>query len=339
MKYLTFASPQDMRNPCLGVLLNNTVVDLAELRTWAQGARFIPSEDLPESLIGLIFAGPEAWDYVNQLVTALEGEDALSLKGAQRKPVGYPMEQVFLYPPLPNPESLRDFFAFEQHVKNVYAFRGKEIPAEWYEFPAFYFSNPHAMYGSGSVIPYPQKSQALDFELEVACVIGKTGRDITPEQAQDYIFGFTILNDWSARDIMRKEMRVGLGPAKSKDFASSIGPWIVTPDELAQHATDRPGVYDLDMIARLNRDEKGRGNWREIHYSFGELIAHASRDAYLVPGDLIGSGTVGEGSLLGITKGDGPWLKPGDLVELEITGLGVLSNQIGAQGGQPGEDS
>jgi fumarylacetoacetate (FAA) hydrolase len=339
MKYLTFASPQDMRNPCLGVLINNTVVDLTELRTWAQGARFIPSEDLPESLIGLIFAGNEAWDYVSKLVAVLEGEDPLSLKGAQRKPVGYPRDEVFLYPPLPNPESLRDFFAFEQHVKNVYAFRGKEIPAEWYEFPAFYFSNPHAMYGPGSVIPYPQNSQAMDFELEVACLIGKTGRDITPEQAQDYIFGFTILNDWSARDILRKEMRIGLGPSKSKDFATSIGPWIVTPDELEQHATERPGVYDLDMIARLNREEKGRGNWSDIFYSFGELIAHASRDAFLVPGDLIGSGTVDRGSLFGITKGDGPWLQPGDLVELEIEGLGILSNQVGDVGAQFGKDS
>ena len=339
MKYLTFGSPLNMRNPCLGVLINNTVVDLTELRTWAQGARFIPSEALPESLIGLIFAGTEARDYISKLVAALEGEDPRSLKGAQRKPVGYPKDEVFLYPPLPNPESLRDFFAFEQHVKNVYAFRGKEIPAEWYEFPAFYFSNPHAMYGSGSVIPYPQNSQAMDFELEVACVIGKTGRDIPPEQAQDYIFGFTILNDWSARDILRKEMRVGLGPAKSKDFATSIGPWIVTPDELEQHATNRPGVYDLEMIVRLNLEEKGRGNWADIYYSFGELIAHASRDAFLVPGDLIGSGTVGKGSLLGITKGNGPWLKPGDLVELEIEGIGVLSNQVGAEGAHFSKDT
>lgn len=339
MKYLTFASPQDMHNPCLGVLVNNTVVDLAELRTWAQGARFIPSEDLPESLIGLIFAGNEVWNYVSNLVAALEGEEPQSLKGAQRKPVGYPEDEVFLYPPLPNPESLRDFFAFEQHVKNVYALRGKDIPAEWYEFPAFYFSNPHAMYGSGSVITYPQDSREMDFELEVACVIGKAGRDIPAEKAQDYIFGFTIFNDWSARDIQRKEMRVGLGPAKGKDFATSIGPWIVTPDELEQHATDRAGVYDLDMIARLNHEEKTRGNWAEIYYSFGELIAHASRDVFLVPGDLIGSGTIGMGSLLEITKGEGPWLKPGDLVELEIDGLGVLSNQVGAKGAHFGDDS
>jgi 2-keto-4-pentenoate hydratase/2-oxohepta-3-ene-1,7-dioic acid hydratase in catechol pathway len=339
MKYLTFASKQDMRDPCLGVAIKNTIVDLDELRTWAQGARFIPREDLPESMIGLIFSGSDAWKYVDKLVGALEGEDPLTLKGAHRKPVGYTTDEVIIYPPLPNPESMRDFFAFEQYVKNVYAVWEKDMPSEWYDFPTFYYSNPHAMYGPGSVIPHPQNSQEMDFELEVACVIGKTGRDIPIDQAQDYIFGFTILNDWSARDILRKEMRIGLGPAKSKDFASSIGPWIVTPDELEKQATDRPGVYDLEMIARLNGEEKSRGNWRDIHYSFAEMIAHASRDVFLVPGDLIGSGTVGKGSLLDITSGMGPWLKPGDLVELEIEGLGVLSNQVGAVSSPSSEDS
>jgi len=331
MKYLTFASKQDIRDLRLGAAINDTIVDLAELRTWAQGARFIPSEDLPDSMIGLIFSGSESWGYVSKLVAAIDGEDPLKLKGAHRKPVGYSRDEVILYPPLPNPESLRDFFAFERYVKNVYAIWKKDMPEEWYEFPAFYFSNPHAMYGSGSIIPHPQNSHEMDFELEVACVIGKTGRDISADQAKDYIFGFTILNDWSARDLLRKEMRIGLGPAKSKDFASSIGPWIVTPDELEKYATDRPGVYDLEMVARLNGEEKTRANWRDIHYSFGEMIAHASRDAFLVPGDLIGSGTVPKGSLLDIYNGEGPWLKPGDLVELEIEGLGVLSNQIGPE--------
>jgi 2-keto-4-pentenoate hydratase/2-oxohepta-3-ene-1,7-dioic acid hydratase in catechol pathway len=331
MKYLTFASKQDVRDLRLGAVVTETIVDLIELRTWAQGARFIPSEDLPESMIGLIFSGSETWDYVSKLVAAIDGEDPLKLKGAHRKPVGYSMEEIILYPPLPNPESLRDFFAFEQYVKNVYAIWNRDMPAEWYEFPTFYFSNPHAMYGSGSIIPHPQNSHEMDFELEVACVIGKTGRDIPADQAKDFIFGFTILNDWSARDILRREMRIGLGPAKSKDFASSIGPWIVTPDELEKYVTDRPGVYNLDMIARLNGEEKTRANWRDIHYSFGEMIAHASQDVFLVPGDLIGSGTVPKGSLLDITNGEGPWLKPGDLVELEIEGLGILSNQIGPE--------
>lgn len=328
MKYLTFANPDDIRNPCLGVLIDETVVDLTELRTWAQGARAIPTENLPESLIALIFAGPSTWNYVHKLVSTLKDEDPLRLKGAQRKPVGHALNQVVLYPPLPNPESLRDFFAFETHAKNVYAIRGKEVPQEWYQFPVFYFSNPHAIFGPGSAIPYPPQSQALDYELEVACVIGKTGIDIPIEEAVDHIFGFTIFNDWSARDIQRKEMRVGLGPAKSKDFASSLGPWIITPDELQDHATDRPGVYDLAMIARINGEERTHGNWKDIHYSFAEMIARASQGVYLLPGEVIGSGTVGYGSLLEITQGEGPWLKPGDIVELEIDKLGVLSNQV-----------
>ncbi len=124
-------------------------------------------------------------------------------------------------------------------------------------------------------------------------------------------------------------MRLGIGPAKSKDFASSIGPWIVTPDELHDHATERLGIYDRVMIARINREEKTRANWGDLYYSFGEMIAHASRGAYLFPGDVLGSGAVGSGSLLALTNGEGPWLKPGDLVELEIEGLGVLSNHIG----------
>jgi len=329
MKYLTFANPDDLRNPCLGVLMGEKVVDLAELRTWAQGVRAIPTEHLPESLMALIYAGPSTWDYVRKLVSALEDEDPVHLIGSKRKPVGYQINQVVLYPPLPNPESLRDFSAFETHAKNVFANRGKEVPPEWYQFPVFYFSNPHSIFGTGSVIPYPRESEALDYELEVACVIGKTGMDIRSDEANEHIFGFTIFTDWSARDIQAKEMRVGLGPAKGKDFASSLGPWIVTPDELLDKTTDRPGVYDLTMIARINGEERTRGNWKDIYYSFGEMIARASQGVYLVPGEVLGSGTVGNGSLLEITHGEGPWLNSGDIVELEIDRLGVLSNQIG----------
>lgn len=331
MKFLTFAQTADIPHPCLGVAVGQAIVDLEELRTWAQGARSIPGQDLPESLLGLIYAGPPKLQYVNQLHTAVLDEDPLALKGAHRKPVGYRQTQVVLYPPLPNPESVRDFFAFETHVKNVYANRGKDVPAEWYQFPAFYFSNSHAIFGTSSQIPYPANSKALDFELEIACVIGKAGIDIPAEIAEEYIFGYAVFNDWSARDIQLKEMRLGLGPAKSKDFASSFGPWIVTPDELQDRSTDRPGVYDLSMKASVNGELRTQGNWKDIHYSFGEMIAHASQGAYLLPGEVICSGTVGNGCLLELTEGEGPWLNPGDIVELEIERLGVLSSQIGPQ--------
>jgi fumarylacetoacetate (FAA) hydrolase len=203
------------------------------------------------------------------------------------------------------------------------------VPAEWYQFPVFYFSNPNAIFGPGEVIPQPAYTQEMDYELEVACVIGRPGVDIPVEQAEEYIFGYTIMNDWSARDIQRLEMRVGLGPAKGKDFATSLGPWIVTPDELADCAAGRPGVYDLNMAARVNGKECSRGNWKDLFFSFGEMIARASAGTYLLPGDVIGSGTVGSGCLLELTKGQGPWLQPGDLVELEIERLGNLTNRVG----------
>lgn len=224
--------------------------------------------------------------------------------------------------------SLRDFYAFEQHVKTANANRGREVPAEWYQIPVFYFSNHSAIYGPEDEIPYPAYTSALDYELEVACVIGKEGRDIPADKVEEHIFGYMIYNDWSARDVQRQEMAVGLGPAKGKDFAQSFGPYLVTPDELADRHTGRPGVYDLTMIARVNGEERSRGNWKDLHWSFGEMIARASQGVTLYPGDVIGSGTVGTGCLLETTQGKGPWLQPGDVVELEIERLGVLRNTI-----------
>ena len=331
MKVLTFAYPEDPHTPHLGVLKDNTVVDLAVARSWAQEERSLPVEFLPDSVFELMQAGPVAWRYAGNLVNVLEGIDPLYVKGVDRKPVGRRLHGVQLHPPLPRPMSVRDFYAFEQHVAAARAIRGKEMLPEWYQFPAFYFSNPNAIFGTDETIPYPGYSQALDYELEVACIIGRAGINIRATEAEAYIFGYTIFNDWSARDVQQLEMRVGLGPAKSKDFASSLGPWIVTPDEIAKHSAGRPGVYNLNMTARVNGEDRSHGNWSTIHYSFGEMIARASDGVYLLPGDVLGSGTVGSGCLLELTRGQGPWLKPGDQVELEIEGLGVLSNQVGDQ--------
>jgi fumarylacetoacetate (FAA) hydrolase len=193
----------------------------------------------------------------------------------------------------------------------------------------FYVTNHAAIYGPDDVIPYPVGSSALDYELEVACVIGRSGRDIEAEHAEDYIFGYTIYNDWSARDIQKQEMRVGLGPAKGKDFAQSFGPYLATPDELADRHAGRPGVYDLEMVARVNGEERSRGNWKDLYWSFGQMIERASAGVTLYPGDVIGSGTVGTGCLLELTRAQGPWLQPGDVVELEVERLGVLRNRIG----------
>lgn len=329
MKYISFVHPNTPDKAHIGAMLGYSVIDLATARSWAQGAAGIPSEDLPSMMLEFIHAGEESWDYVRRVVAALGDQDPRELKGASRTKVGYSIQDVILLPPLIRPLGMRDFYAFEGHVVKAYKNRGAEVPEEWYQFPAFYFTNPNAIYGPDQTIPIPKSTGALDYELEVACILGKPGSDISPEEAEEHIFGYTIFNDWSARDVQRMERKVGLGPAKGKDFASSIGPWIVTSDELEDRSTGRPGVFDLEMVARVNGEERSRGNWKDIHYSFGEMIARASEDALLLPGELIGSGTVGTGCLLELTSGEGPWLKPGDIVELEIERLGVLRNIVG----------
>jgi fumarylacetoacetate (FAA) hydrolase len=203
---------------------------------------------------------------------------------------------------------VRDFMAFEQHVANARALRGGEVSKEWYEVPVFYFSNPAAIYGPEAVVPYPEETAELDYELEVAAMIGYAGT----------IGGFTVMNDWSARDVQRQEMRVGLGPAKGKDFATSLGPVLVTPDEF--------DGSDGEMVARVNGEERSRGNLRDMFHKWDALISRAERNTVLRPGDLIGSGTVGSGCIL--EHGDGRWLQHGDVVELEVEGIGVLRNTI-----------
>ena len=238
------------------------------------------------------------------------------------------LSAVTLHSPILRPTTLRDAYAFEAHVKTANANRGSEVPAEWYKWPVFYFTNPNNIFGPDDEIPYPPYTKELDYELEVAAVIGKPGRDIPPGDAPQHIFGFTVFNDWSARDVQREEMRVKLGPAKGKDFASSLGPCIVTLDELEDRAVGRPGVYDLMMRACINGEERSRGNFKDIYWSFGDILARASESVTLLPGDVIGSGTVGTGCLLELTKAKGPWLNKGDIVELEIERIGTLSNTV-----------
>jgi fumarylacetoacetate (FAA) hydrolase len=235
--------------------------------------------------------------------------------GSAREHDEYALDEVRLLPPIPRPPSVRDFYAFEEHVRNAARVSGRPgVPDEWYELPVFYFSNPAAIYGPEDEIPYPTGSDELDYELEVAAVIGDVTRTTV-------IGGFTIMNDWSARDLQRREMKVGLGPAKGKDFATSLGPVVVTPDEL--------GDLKLEMVARVNGEERSRGNLGDMYHSWDELIARAAANTRLVPGDVIGSGTVGSGCIL--EHGDGRWLRPGDEVELEVDGIGVLHNRVGAR--------
>lgn len=283
-------------------------------------------ESAKGTLTRFIERGMPGMDDLAEAVTKVEADsDSVKLKGHVRRQ--FAPDQVTIHPL--QPRSLRDFYAFEQHVKTAHESRGRTVPEAWYQIPVFYFSNVSAIYGDGDTIPYPSYSEALDYELEIAAVIGKAGMNIQPVDAIHHIAGYTIFNDWSARDEQRREMAVGLGPAKGKDFASSLGPVLLTPDELADHVTDRFGVFDLDMIARVNGVERSRGNMRDLFYSFGQMIERASRDVCLQPGDVIGSGTVGTGCLLELTAGQGAWLKPGDVVELEIERIGTLRNTIG----------
>ena len=326
MRYVTFEAP-GAGSPALGLVVGESVVDLGRTEPWRQGGQ--PSARGFATLLDLLDAGPAAWEAAQAVAQALAAGPALEAHETQGNPWWWPLSAVRLRAPVPRPRSVRDFYAFEQHVKAAYAIRGQAMPAEWYEIPVFYFSNAQSIQGPGARVAAPAESRALDFELEVAAVVGRPGRDLDPEQAEQHIFGFTVMNDWSARDLQRREMRVGLGPAKGKDFATSLGPWLVTSDELARRGAGRPGVYDLEMRARVNGVERSRGNWKDLYHSFGAMLARASADADLVPGDVIGSGTVGSGSLLELTAGQGPWLQPGDVVELEIEALGVLANTVG----------
>lgn len=230
--------------------------------------------------------------------------------------------------PLPPIASLRDFYAFEQHVKTCRAHRGLAMLPQWYEVPVFYFSNPACIIGHDDPVRAPTGSAALDYELELAVVVGQTARDLpADDSALACLAGLTILNDWSARDLQRTEMAVGLGPSKSKDFATSLGPGLVPLAEVRD--TYRDGRFHLHMTARVNGRTLSQGNAGSMYWTWPQILAHASRDTILRPGDVIGSGTVGTGCILELTpEAVGGWLKPGDVVELEIERLGTLRNRV-----------
>jgi fumarylacetoacetate (FAA) hydrolase len=227
----------------------------------------------------------------------------------------HPFDSVTLLAPVPEPPSIRDFYAFEGHVAAGWRRRGGEIPDAWYVAPAFYFSNPASVHGPGEPVRRPEATRMLDFELEIAAVIGADGE----------IAAFTLLNDWSARDVQRSEMTVGLGPAKGKDFALSLGPWLVPPDELPYE----DGRLEIEATVTVNGAELSRASAAEQHWSWPELVAHAARDTHLRPGDVIGSGTLNGGCLLelGPLEG-GRWLEPGDEVAIAADGLGTLETEI-----------
>ncbi|MFI6978088.1 fumarylacetoacetate hydrolase family protein [Embleya sp. NPDC050154] len=269
------------------------------------------------TLLGLIERGAE------ELRAA--GERALSEPAVA-------LAEVRLLPPL-QPPTVRDFVAFEEHVEGVaVTVQGPDatVVPEWYELPTFYFTNPYAIIGPSDVVPMPPGSNVLDFELEVGIVIGRAGKDLTVEQAAEHIIGYTIFNDWSARDLQAREMRVGLGPCKGKDTATTLGPWLVTADEFEVHR-DADGFLDVAMRASVNGVEVGRDSLVNMGWPPAELVAYASRGTWVRPGDVLGTGTCGNGGCLGELWGLGrelPPLRPGDTVALTVEGIGTLTNTV-----------
>ncbi|HZG84049.1 fumarylacetoacetate hydrolase family protein [Paenibacillus sp.] len=301
MKLVTFRNPAGEERS--GWIHGNGVVDMNK----ASGGK------LPVRLLDLLNGFEAGMD----LIRSLHRENI--------QPT-HSLPEVTLLAPIPKPPSVRDFVSFETHIQNATRRTNQPMPQEWYEIPVFYFTNHHAIVGPDQPVQRPRKCAKLDYELELACVIGKEGRNIKASDADDYIAGYMIFNDWTARDLQAQEMKVNLGPAKGKDFATATGPYLVTKDELEPYrVNDR---YDLEMKAFVNGKLLSQGNFKTVHYTFAQMIERASEDTTLYPGDVIGSGTVGFGCLLELGPETHRWLEPGDEVELTITGLGSLRNRV-----------
>lgn len=269
----------------------------------------------------------EEVDVLQLLEATAEERDALAARATEEIPLA---GQRLLAPVVP--VTVRDFSVFEQHIEGVRLGHSPDaqVPAVWYESPFCYFSNPHAVNGDGADIPVPPGCVDLDLELEVAAIIGRPGADLTPEEAGGHIAGYTIFNDWSARDLQQAEMRLGLGICKGKDFANTLGPWIVTADELEPYRTgDR---LDLTLRAEVNGRALGSDTLANMAWSFEELVSYASRGTVVRPGDVLGSGTCGSGCLLELWGRHGrdvhPPLGPGDTVTLTVEGIGSLTNTV-----------
>jgi fumarylacetoacetate (FAA) hydrolase len=278
------------------------------------------------------------WDEIYPLMLDISNEIETS---SIYKSQGKALNDVNIIAPLPNPPSLRDGYAFRQHVETARRNRGLEMTAVFDSFPVFYFGNHHSVVGPGPVYCMPDHFKKLDFELEAAIIISRKGKNIRAEEAGDFIAGLMIMNDFSARYLQMDEMLLNLGPAKGKDFATATGPWLITLDELKSFETDGKKnhtgkSWNLQMSAAVNGKNLSYGNLADMEWTFAELIARASYGVELYPGDMIGSGTVGTGCFLelngsGRLKDPGyreQWLEPDDEIELRIEGLGILKNQI-----------
>lgn len=307
-----------------GALVGEAVFDLSLARAASlprPRALAIAAAEIPSDMLELLRGGEWALDTAGEAVQHA-AEAGVERFGDAR--VRHAVDDVRLLSPLPRPNSLRDYLVVEEHMQGaVDAGVFQSIPAEWYRLPAHYKGNVDAVYGPDDVVPWPPYTDKLDYELEICAVIGTAGRAVSAERATAMIAGYTIYNDWSARDIQTREMSVGIGPGIAKDFATSLGPCIATPDE-----------FDRDrgrLQTRVDGEVWSTGTLGSMHFSFEEIIEYTSQEATLQSGDLLGSGTVGRGCGLEI----GRWLSPGATVELEAEGIGVLRNRVGARADRP----
>ena len=327
MKFATYTLKGNLQ-PRFGFKKDKYIVDILHAAIWADESKGNSSFlEIPSTLKMAL----DNWG--TNFVKLKELDDCLPDINIQShsvggKPIAFLMNEVQFLAPVPNPQSFRDFYAFEEHVRAARKLRGLEMHPDWFRIPIFYFSNPAAIYGHGSEIPYPRKTNELDFELEFAVIIAGAGSDIPSKDADRHIAGYTICNDWSARDLQREEMAMSLGPAKGKDFATSFGPYMVTPDEL-EDAWDENGKLNLRMTCHVNGTLISDGNTNDLYHPFKDMIERASMNTKLLSGDYLGSGTVGTGCILELRpENTGGWIKKGDVVTLEVKRLGVLENKI-----------
>lgn len=294
MKFVTY-SLINSKDKSIGVILENNIYDIY----------LASKKSLPNNMISFIERGDSALNIVKDLIQ-LPDTKFLS-----------PIEECTLYAPILNPPSLKDAFAFEDHARAGSERIGISLSEYWYELPVYYKGNHREILGPNDVIPWPFYTRKLDFECEIACVISKRGKNLSIEEAKNYIFGYMIFNDVSARDIQKKEMALRLGPAKSKDFANVFGPYLVTKDEI--------DLNTCNLSIKVNNEEWSTGSFKDQYWNFPTLISHISQEENIYPGDIIGSGTFYKGCGLDLNR----WIQPGDTLELTISSLGTLTNTIG----------
>jgi len=309
----------------IGAVVGENIVDINFAVAWrlarkgeAQPGR-IARAIAPPSMVKFIEGGDSALAHaggaVDMVLEELKKGDVPV--GSNGESIVHALKSVTMKTPITRPVMLRDYYSFEQHVTTMFKRRNDTVPPAWYELPVSHKQNPRSVIGTGQDVHWPSFTEKFDYELEIAIVTGKQGSNIAEADAREYIFGYVVMNDFSARDMQMKEMACRMGPAKGKDFATALGPWIVTKDEIAD-------PYKLRMTATINGEIWSDNNTSTMHHSFEKMIAFTSMDETILPGEVWGSGTVGKGCGAELER----WLKPGDLMELEIEGIGVLSNRV-----------